>query len=109
MGSSFAYEEMEIYLQNNHFPDYLSELEACIGYTFTDRLLLLTAITHSTYTYEHKSACLENNERLELLVTEFLILLLLITYIISNLTKTKGIFQKLVHSLFIEATLAEIA
>lgn len=82
MGSSLLMKKWRYILQNNHFPDYLSELEACIGYTFTDRLLLLTAITHSTYTYEHKSACLEKiTSVLNLLVTEFLILLLLITSI----------------------------
>ena len=45
----------------------LAQLEKQIGYTFQDRDLLLTALTHSSYLNEHglpKTAC---NERLEFL------------------------------------------
>lgn len=39
-------------------------IEANIGYSFSDKSLLITALTHSSYTYEHGG---ENNERLEFL------------------------------------------
>ena len=44
--------------------DY-SVLEKLLGYTFSDRCLLVTALTHSTYSYEHRHEISYNNERLE--------------------------------------------
>lgn len=44
-------------------PDYTA-LETKLGYTFCDRALLLTALTHTSYAHENKTA---HNERLEFL------------------------------------------
>ncbi len=45
----------------------LSSLEAILGYTFTDKSFLLTAITHRSYLNEHREAEQDHNERLEFL------------------------------------------
>ena len=55
---------------NNHIPyDRLSSLEERIGYTFKNKKLLLTALTHSSFTNENKKRAPETpcNERLEFL------------------------------------------
>lgn len=45
----------------------LASLEQKLGHVFSDPRLLLEALTHSTYAYEHRYAALANNERLEFL------------------------------------------
>lgn len=45
----------------------LEEFESKIGYTFQDKKLLQTALTHSSYANETKEKRCENNERLEFL------------------------------------------
>lgn len=44
-----------------------AELEALLGYKFKDSSLLDTALTHSTWAYEHPKAAIKENERLEFL------------------------------------------
>ena len=44
----------------------LKPLEDHLGYTFTDKQLLTTALTHKTYAFEAQTP-LEYNERLEFL------------------------------------------
>ena len=45
----------------------MEELQAKLEYRFHDRALLLTALSHSSYANENKSAGLSSNERLEFL------------------------------------------
>ena len=45
----------------------ISQLMQKIGYTFTDRSILLEALTHSSYANEWKQKKMPNNERLEFL------------------------------------------
>ena len=45
----------------------LSEFEQRIGYTFSDKDLLMTALTHSSYINEHKMERSQCNERIEFL------------------------------------------
>ncbi|MBR4014780.1 MAG: ribonuclease III [Anaerotignum sp.] len=45
----------------------LEEFERKIAYTFSDRTLLILALTHSSYANETKKGSHENNERLEFL------------------------------------------
>lgn len=45
----------------------LKTIEAILGYTFTDKSYLLTAITHRSYLNEHRDATQDHNERLEFL------------------------------------------
>lgn len=48
-------------------PVKLGDLEKRIGYSFTNKNLLLLAVTHSSYANEQKGKRKENNERLEFL------------------------------------------
>ncbi len=48
---------------NRKFIDY-SSLEELLGYRFSNKGLLETALTHTTYAYEHRPG-VEHNERLE--------------------------------------------
>lgn len=43
------------------------KLESVIGYTFQNKLLLKQAMTHSSYSNEHRLSRISNNERLEFL------------------------------------------
>ena len=43
----------------------INELEDLIGYKFKDIELLYTAITHSSYSFEHKISVSQNYERTE--------------------------------------------
>jgi len=45
----------------------ISEFEKTIGYSFKNKQLLITALTHSSYANEAKGKHYENNERLEFL------------------------------------------
>lgn len=72
MRGLFAFsEEMRLILNNGTFSqNEISELaavESFLDYTFIDKNLLVTALTHSTYAYEHRSHILYDNERLEFL------------------------------------------
>ena len=58
----------------------IKTLEGILGFVFTDKKNLLTAITHRSYLNEHREASQDHNERLEflgdavleLIVTDFL-------------------------------------
>lgn len=45
--------------------DVYSEFEKKLGYSFKNRELLITALTHTTYVFEHKRQHFESNQRLE--------------------------------------------
>ena len=45
----------------------LDQIQAKLGYEFTDQSLLLQALTHTSYTAEHQAGHSESNERLEYL------------------------------------------
>lgn len=44
-----------------------SEIEATLGYTFTDRMLLVNALTRRSFWHENRETCTANNERMEFL------------------------------------------
>ena len=46
--------------------DY-TQLENNIGYIFTDKDLLMNALTHTSFANEHKNKKIKDNERLEFL------------------------------------------
>ena len=66
--------------KKNKMSDKFSELESKIGFSFKDKDLLLTALTHRSYLNENPGWRLDHNERLEflgdavleLVVTEYL-------------------------------------
>ena len=91
--------------------DYLNEFEDIIGYSFTNRELLITALTHSSFVNENraKDPTLEDNERFEFFgdaIIEF--------YISEYLFNKYGSFPegdmtKLRASMVCEQSLAECA
>lgn len=54
-------------METRNIADDLQAIEKILGVTFTDSLLLLTAITHRSYLNEHRDAQQDHNERLEFL------------------------------------------
>lgn len=60
----------------------LKALEEILNFSFNDKTLLQTALTHSSYRITHKEQNLEDNERLEFLGDA--VLNLCITYLIFN-------------------------
>lgn len=54
-------------MEEPHTSVDLKALEAIVGVSFTDSMLLLTAITHRSYLNEHREATQDHNERLEFL------------------------------------------
>lgn len=67
-------------IEDRNIEQDLVTLEGILGFTFTDKNNLLTAITHRSYLNEHREATQDHNERLEflgdavleLIVTDFL-------------------------------------
>ena len=53
--------------QSEPSPDLLVSLESAIGRSFTNRSLLVDALTHRSYVYEHAATGVVSNERLEFL------------------------------------------
>ena len=53
--------------QGEPSPDLLASLETTIGRSFTSRSLLVDALTHRSYVYEHAASDVVSNERLEFL------------------------------------------
>ncbi|MBQ8351004.1 MAG: ribonuclease III [Clostridia bacterium] len=86
----------------------LSVLQAAIGYTFQDESLLLTALTHSSYSHENKSTA-ENNERLEFLGDA--ILQMTVSHLLYRRYPgaSEGVLSLYRQFLVCEATLARVA
>ena len=67
-------------MEDQKFPTDLAQLQKILDVTFTDRRVLLSAVTHRSYLNEHRDATWDHNERLEflgdavleLVVTDFL-------------------------------------
>jgi ribonuclease III len=53
--------------QSEPSPDLLASLETAIGRSFTNHSLLIDALTHRSYVYEHAASGVVSNERLEFL------------------------------------------
>ena len=53
--------------QSELSPDLLVSLETTIGRPFTNRSLLVDALTHRSYVYEHSASGVVSNERLKIL------------------------------------------
>lgn len=54
-------------MEQEEFLKYIEDFESHISYSFKDKNLLATALTHSSYAYENKANGIEDNERLEFL------------------------------------------
>jgi ribonuclease III len=84
-------------------------LEARIGYVFRDPSLLETAMTHSTYAYEHRSLHLISNERLEFVGDGILDFLVAETLYRRAPEHDEGYLSKTRALIVCEATLSSIA
>ena len=85
------------------------DFEKVIGYKFKNTKLLTAALTHSSYSNEHRSSDIICNERLEFLgdsVLGFICAELLYT---RYSDKTEGVMSKMRSALVCEAALAEYA
>lgn len=82
------------------------EFEEKIGYTFADPDLLVTALTHSSYSNEKRLKKYQCNERLEFLGDAVLELVSSEYIFQNNLTKPEGILTRIRASYVCEPTLA---
>jgi ribonuclease-3 len=87
-------------------PMKLGKLEQTIGYSFSDKNLLLAALTHSSYANEHKRKKKINNERLEFLGDAVLELTISHYLFHQYPEQNEGKLTKLRSSLVCEYTLA---
>ena len=86
----------------------LLPLQDALGYVFRDETLLLTALTHSSYSNENKSAS-ENNERIEFLGDAVLGLTISHLLFCRFPNASEGVLSLYRQYLVCEATLARIA
>lgn len=84
----------------------IMEFEEKIGYTFADPDLLVTALTHSSYSNEKRLKKYKCNERLEFLGDAVLELISSEYIFQNNLTKPEGILTRIRASYVCEPTLA---
>lgn len=80
----------------------MTEFEEIIGYTFKNRDLLRTALTHSSYANEHGSVC---NERFEFL-GDSVLSIVVSDYLFRRLRGNEGDLSKIRASLVCENALA---
>ena len=87
----------------------MDELEAKLEYRFHNRALLLTALSHSSYANENKSAGLESNERLEFLGDSVLGQVVANHLYLSYPKMPEGQMTRLRSELVCETSLFEVA
>jgi len=87
----------------------INYIEDKIGYSFTDRSLLLNALTHSTYSYESKEKYCVNNERLEFLGDSVLDLIVGDILFKDSDLLPEGVMSKIRALIVCETTLSEVS
>jgi len=87
----------------------INYIENKIGYSFTDKNLLFTALTHSTYSYESREKFCANNERLEFLGDSVLDLIVGDILFKDSDIMPEGIMSKVRALIVCETTLSEVA
>lgn len=93
-------------MSNQEVMDYRN-LEKCIGYTFHDKKLLVTALTHSSYSNESKDN-IPNNERQEFL-GDAVLSIVVSDFLYRNFSVAEGELTRLRASLVCEQSLYEYA
>lgn len=84
-------------------------MEKRLGYTFKNKELLQTAITHTSFTHESKGKIIQNNEKLEFL-GDAVLELVISSYIFKEFDKlSEGELTKLRASIVCEGSLAKKA
>lgn len=99
-------------INNSNFPLGADELEKRIGYTFEDKSLLMTALTHSSYSNEAKSKHIgdvECNERLEFLGDSVLSIIVSKYLFLHYDSFPEGELTKLRAGVVCEKSLGELA
>ena len=87
----------------------LEEFERKIAYTFSDKNLLILALTHSSYANETKKGSHENNERLEFL-GDAVLDMVVSEYMYRHFPKMpEGELTKLRAAVVCEGSLAELS
>lgn len=87
----------------------VKKFEQIIGYTFKDKSILKTALTHSSYANENKSHGIQSNERLEFL-GDSILNLIVSKYIFLNYKQlSEGELTKIRAGVVCEASLKEIS
>lgn len=85
----------------------ISKLEKTINYTFSNKQLITTALTHSSYKNEQKSI-FQDNERLEFL-GDAVLSIIVADYIFKHKKVAEGELTKIRASLVCETALAQFA
>ena len=84
-------------------------LAQAIGYDFVNPELLVQALTHSTYAYEHRNEKIMDNERLEFLGDAVLDLVISDYLFREGAAFTEGVMTKMRALIVCESTLALVA
>ena len=92
---------------SENFFKEIPTIESCIGYTFVDKNLLLTAFTHPSYANEHKSRVHGHNERLEFL-GDSVLGLLVADFLYSRLPEMAEGLLSLYRSKIVEGTSCQL-
>lgn len=91
------------------YPYEIDLLEEKIGYKFTDRTLVLRAVTHSSYANENRDKNIECNERLEFF-GDSVLSLVVSEYLFGNYkSKQEGELTRIRSALVCESALADYA
>lgn len=88
--------------------DSISVYEKIIGYEFRRRELIETALTHSSYTNEHREGQAQNYERLEFL-GDSILGFFTAEYLFSEYRDAEGELTRMRAALVCEASLASVA
>ena len=88
---------------------YLPVIEQRLGYAFTDRQLLLEALTHKSYYHENKIGTSQYNERLEFLGDSVIGLIVVEYLFLHKSSCAESVLAKIKSYIVSEPVLAEIA
>ena len=84
-------------------------LETLFGYSFSEKSLLVMALTHSTYAYEHRQQEVSDNERLEFLGDGILDFVVADALFHRKMSRDEGYLSKTRALIVCETTLSEKA
>ena len=87
----------------------LNQLETSLNYQFMNRMLLITALTHRSFTHEQPNLTLENNQRLEFLGDAVLGLSVAANAFTQEANLSEGQMTKLRAAVVCEESLADCA
>lgn len=89
--------------------EHIKEIEECLGYSFKNRKLLLTALTHKSFHHENAAKAKTHNERLEFLGDSVLGLIIAEVLYLDEKLLTEAEMSKMKSYLVKESVLFEMA